>query len=150
MAPDPFRFTAAVPLRWVDVDVAGVVNHAVYWSLIEQARFDYFAQLKLVEGDIPPFLLGEATIRYERPARRGDALAVAVRTARLGGKSFEMQYEVRREAAGEVRLGASGASERLAVAKALLVWVDAKLASCEIPAAARRAIAAFEGIGERG
>lgn len=137
-AAAPFRFTTAVPLRWVDVDVAGVVNHAVYWSLIEQARFDYFAQLELVEGDIPPFLLGEATIRYERPARRGDALTIAVRTARLGGKSFEMQYEVRR------------GSERLAVAKALLVWVDAKLASCEIPAAARRAIAGYEGISERG
>ncbi len=138
MANEPFRFTAAVPLRWVDVDVAGVVNHAVYWSLIEQARFDYFAQLELVEGDIPPFLLGEATIRYERPARRGDSLHVAVRTARLGGKSFEMQYEVRR------------GSERLAVAKALLVWVDVALKSCEIPPAARRAIAAFEGISERG
>lgn len=135
---DPFRFTTAVPLRWVDVDLAGVVNHAVYWSLIEQARFDYFAQLGVITGDVPPFLLGEATCRYERPARRGDALLVAARVARLGGKSFEMHYEVRR------------GGERIAAAKALLVWVDATLASCEIPPAARQAIAAFEGISARG
>lgn len=135
---DPFRFEVEVPLRWVDVDVAGVVNHAVYWSLIEQARFDYFARLGLIAGDIPPFLLGEASCRYERPARRGDRLAVAARVARLGGKSFEMLYEVRRGA------------ERIAAAKALLVWVDADLKSCAIPANARCAIAAFEGISERG
>ncbi len=135
---DPFRFAVAVPLRWVDVDVAGVVNHAVYWSLLEQARFEYFAGLGLVVGDVPPFLLGEATCRYERPARRGDALVIAARVARLGGKSLEMHYEVRR------------AGERIASAKALLVWVDAQLRSCEVPAAARRAIAAFEGIAERG
>jgi YbgC/YbaW family acyl-CoA thioester hydrolase len=138
---DPFRFVVATPLRWVDVDVAGVVNHAVYWSLIEQARFDYFARLALIPGDVPPFLMGEASCRYERPARRGDALAVAARVARLGGKSFEMHYEVRR--------ATRGGSERIAVAKALLVWVDAELRSCEIPPAARRAIAAFEGIAER-
>jgi YbgC/YbaW family acyl-CoA thioester hydrolase len=141
-----FRFVAEVPLRWVDVDAAGVVNHAVYWNLIEQARFDYFARLGLVEGDLPPFLLGEASCRYEKPARRGDRLAIAARVARLGGKSCEMHYEVRRLAAA----GTAGDGERIATAKALLVWVDATLKSCEIPPAARRAIAAFEGIAERG
>ena len=135
---EPFRFAVEVPLRWVDVDAAGVVNHAVYWSLIEQARFDYFSRLGLIAGDIPSFLLGEANCRYERPARRGDRLTVAARVVRLGGKSFEMHYEVRRGA------------ERIAVAKAMLVWVDAGLKSCEIPADARRAIAAFEGISARG
>lgn len=135
---DPFRFVVAVPLRWVDVDVAGVVNHAVYWSLIEQARYEYFARLGLIGGDVPPFLMGEASCRYERPARRGDALRIAARVARLGGRSFEMHYEVRRD------------GERIAVAKALLVWVDAEMRSCDLPAAARSAIAAFEGIAERG
>jgi len=139
---DPFRFSSEVPLRWVDVDAAGVVNHAVYWNLIEQARFDYFARLGLIEGDVPPFLLGEASCRYERPARRGDRLAIAARVTRLGGKSVEMHYEVR-------RLGAAAGGERIATAKALLVWVDAALKSQEIPPAARRAIAAFEGIAER-
>jgi acyl-CoA thioester hydrolase len=146
---DAFKFIAEVPLRWVDVDAAGVVNHAVYWNLIEQARFDYFARLGLVAGDIPPFLLGEASCRYEKSARRGDRLAVAARVARLGGKSIEMHYEVRRLAAAS-GAGAAGDGERIATAKALLVWVDATLKSCEIPPAARRAIAAFEGIAERG
>ena len=140
---EEYRFVAEVPLRWVDVDAAGVVNHAVYWNLIEQARFDYFARLGLVAGDLPPFLLGEASCRYEKPARRGDRLAVAARVARLGGKSVEMHYEVR-------RLGAEGGVERIAAAKALLVWVDEGLKSREIPPDARRAIAAFEGISERG
>ncbi|MBM3961563.1 MAG: acyl-CoA thioesterase, partial [Planctomycetes bacterium] len=37
-----FRFAAEVPLRWVDVDSAGVVNNAVYLNLMEQARYLYF------------------------------------------------------------------------------------------------------------
>ena len=33
-----YRFDTEVPLRWVDVDSAGVVNNAVYLSMMEQAR----------------------------------------------------------------------------------------------------------------
>ena len=33
-----FRFESAPPLRWVDVDAAGVVKHAVWFTQIEQAR----------------------------------------------------------------------------------------------------------------
>ena len=44
-----FRFTAPTPLRWVDIDSEGVVNNAVYLSLMEQARFHYFTQLGLLD-----------------------------------------------------------------------------------------------------
>ena len=142
-----FRFSSEQKLRWVDLDVAGVVNNAHYWSLIEQARFDYFTRLGLLSGPIPPFLRGEATIRVESPAKLGDALTIACRVARLGGKSLEMEYRV--EAAAAI-----GAGERIArliaTARATLVWTDAELRSTAIPDAARRAIASFEGIAERG
>jgi YbgC/YbaW family acyl-CoA thioester hydrolase len=136
----PFRFRSAQALRWVDVDAAGVVNHAVWFTLAEQARFAYFRQLGLVDGDVPPFLLGSTSARYERPGRFGMEIEVLARTTRLGGKSLDMEYEV--------RLGSTG--ERLVAIAATLVWVDAQLESCEIPVEARRAIAAFEGIPERG
>jgi len=137
----PFRFESAPPLHWVDVDAANVVNHAVWFTLVEQARFEYFRKLGLVTGEIPPFLLAATSARYERPGRVGMDVVVLARTTRLGGKSFDMEYEVRCRSAG--------ADEKLVAITATLVWVDAQLESCEIPAEARRAIAEFEGIPER-
>ena len=134
-----FRFESAPPLRWVDVDAAGVVNHAVWFTLVEQARFEYFRKLGLVTGEIPPFLLAATSARYERPGRVGMDVVVLARTTRLGGKSFDMEYEARLRTSGE----------RLVAITATLVWVDAQLRSCEIPAEARRALAKFEGIPER-
>ncbi len=136
-----FRFEAPQPLRWVDVDAAGVVNHAIWFNLAEQARFEYFTRIGVFRGDVPPFLLAATAARYERPGRVGMEIVVAVRTTRLGGRSLDMEYEIRRRAAS--------ADERLAVITATLVWVDAQQKSCEIPAAARSAIAEFEGIPAR-
>ena len=133
-----FRFTCDLPLRWRDVDVAGVVNNAVYFTLLEQARFQYFDALGLLVGQQFPFLLGETSMRYHAPGRAGTTLGVSARVVRLGTKSLDMEYRV--ECAGEL----------LATAQATLVWVDATLASCPIPPAARRQLAAFDGIAEQG
>ena len=52
----PFRFAAEVPLRWVDIDSWNVLNNAVYLTLMEQARYEYFAALDLLRDgqDIGP------------------------------------------------------------------------------------------------
>jgi len=146
MAGPPFRFVSEQSIRWVDVDVAGVVNHAVWFSLVEQARFDYVRRLGVASGDVPPFLLGETTARYVRPGRMGMKLVVLVRTTRLGNKSFDMEYELHEGVATTPR----DEKTRLVQIRATLVWVDAQLKSTPIPAAARRLLAEFEGIPERG
>jgi acyl-CoA thioester hydrolase len=132
-----FRFAAPTPLRWVDIDSEGVVNNAVYLSLMEQARFHYFTQLGLLEAGRVPFVLAEATVRFRLPGRLGMTVATAAAVRRLGNTSFGMDYEVR---AGDTVL---------ADGTAALVFVDRALRPVPIPAAARRAIAAFEGIPER-
>jgi acyl-CoA thioester hydrolase len=133
-----FRFLHDTPLRWKDIDSEGVLNHAVYLTLVEQARYAYFQELGFLRDGRVTFLLGEIAARYEKLGLlRHRVLTIAVRTARLGGKSFEMDYEVR------------AGNERLATITQTLVWVDAELKSCEIPTAVRAKIAAFEQIAER-
>ena len=127
-----YRFDTEVPLRWVDVDSAGVVNNAVYLSMMEQARFAYFSHLGLMTDHKVPFVLAEATVQWLRPGRRGMDCTVAVATTRLGNKSFEMSYEIR---AGE---------EVLCKAKAVLVFVDEAMQSCPIPQEFRETVAQFE------
>jgi acyl-CoA thioester hydrolase len=126
------RFVTEVPLRWVDVDSEGVVNNAVYLSLVEQARFLYFEHLGLLPDRKVPFVLAEATVRFLRPGRLGMRTEVAVAVKSLGNTSFKMAYEVR------------CGIEVLAEVAAVLVFVDGALRPQRVPDDWRQAIAAFE------
>ena len=127
-----YRFAADVPLRWVDVDAEGVVNNAVYLSLMEQARFLYFDHLGLLPDRKVPFVLAETTVKFLRPGRHGMKIEVAARTRSLGTTSFHMDYEVRAE------------DHVLATGQAALVFVDGNLRPVPIPAPVREAIQVFE------
>ncbi len=127
-----FRFAAEVPLRWVDVDSAGVVNNATYLSLMEQGRYLYFQHLGLMRDHAVPFLLAETTVKFLRPGRLGMRVEVAARVRTLGTSSFHMDFEVR------------AADEVLASAQAALVFVDAAMQPTPIPDDWRATIAQFE------
>jgi len=127
-----YRFDAETPLRWVDVDSVGVVNNAVYLSLMEQARYAYFTHLDLMQGHHIPFVLAEVTVQFVKPGRLGMKTRVATRTTKLGTTSFQMSYEVR------------GGEEVLCRANATLVFVDEAMQPTPIPAAFREKVAQFE------
>ena len=127
-----YRFDTEVPLRWVDVDSAGVVNNATYLSLVEQARFVYFSELGLLRDHEVPFVLAEAKIEFVRPGRMGMPVQVAAATTELGNSSFRMRYEVR---SGE---------QVLAKVEAALVYVGDGLTPQPIPDDFRSTVAQFE------
>lgn len=131
-----YRFDTEVPLRWVDIDSAGVVNNAVYLSMMEQARFAYLDHLGLMEGHQVPFVLAETTVEFLRPGRLGMPMQVAARTSRLGNTSFQMEYEVRSGDAVLVR------------AKAALVFVDEAMVPRPIPSRFREVVAQFEELAD--
>lgn len=128
------RFVADVPLRWCDVDSEGVVNNAVYLSLMEQARFLYFDHLGLLPDRRVPFVLAEATVKFLLPGRIGMRTEVAASTRVLGKTSFQMDYEV--------RVG----HQLLATGHAVLVFVDRDLRPVPIPAEVRETIRSFEDL----
>lgn len=134
--PIAFRFAAPTPLRWVDVDSEGVVNNAVYLSLMEQARYLYFGQLGLLRQGNIPFVLAESRASYIRPGRLGMDVVTEARVTRLGRSSFDMAF------------ACSAGPEVLVRAQKVLVWVGADLRPLPIDPLARQRIAAFEGIAE--
>jgi len=123
-----YRFEHTERIRWVDLDAAGVLNNAVYLTLLEQTRFAYFGSLGLVEGHQFPFLLGDTHVRYLLPGQAGEVVTIRTGVTRVGTKSFDMSYEL------ESPRGV------LARAEATLVWVDADLKSTPIPADVRALI----------
>jgi acyl-CoA thioester hydrolase len=130
-----FNYTCQMPVRWKDIDSFRILNNAVYFTLIEQARFEYFSHLDLLvrDGDFP-FVLGETACRFRKPGRIGMVLDVASRVTRLGNSSLDMEYEI------------SFDGKLIASAVATLIWVGDNLKSTPIPTDARQRISEFEGI----
>lgn len=138
--PDAFRFTTRIPVRYSDLDAQGHVNHARYFSFMEEARFHYIRALGLWTDDQDLKAVGqiiaEATCTYLRPVLLGQTVEVALRTTRLGHKSAEMAYRL------------SVAGEPVATGRTVQVAYDyAAHQSIPIPSAWRDAVAAYEGEG---
>lgn len=96
-----FQHTVEVSLR--DLDGLGHVNHAVYLSYLEVARTHYYyarrGARKIEELD---FILGSIACTYHSPAFLHERLVVALWPARIGTKSWSLQYEVREESGGRL------------------------------------------------
>ena len=92
----PFHFCTSVEIRFADLDAFGHVNHAKYFTFMEQGRFQYFDALGLWDTSRPFHELGiiiaEAHCSYKKPVQLGERVDVSVRVSRLGNKSFEIEY----------------------------------------------------------
>ena len=133
-----YRFSTPILVRYSDLDAQGHMNHARYFSFMEEARFHYARALglwtDLDDFDAVAQILAEATCTYRRPVKLGQTVEVALRTIRIGTKSLEMAYEL--TVAGEV----------VATGRTVQVAYDYHTQqSIPVPAAWRAAIAAFEG-----
>ena len=133
------RFRARRRTRWSDEDNQGVLNNAVFLTLLEEARHAYFERLGLIEGNRFPFLLAQTHVRFLRPGRGGVEVEIEVVTTRLGRSSFEQAYRV--------RAAPPAAESPWCEAQALLVCYDAASgASAPMRPHFRQALADFEGL----
>jgi acyl-CoA thioesterase FadM len=131
------RFRVRLRTRWSDEDNMSVLNNAVHNTLLEEARFAYFSELGLLEGNVFPFVLLQTSIRFLNPGRGGCEVMVEMVTTRLGSKSFTQSYRIR----------ALEGSEIWCEAEAVLVsWGIEKKATRPIAAEFRRRVANYEGL----
>jgi acyl-CoA thioester hydrolase len=136
--PGEFRFRTRLRTRWCDEDNQRVLNNAVYLTLFEEARLDYFTRLGFVRENRFPFLLAQTNVLFVAPGRGGAEVEVQARTTALGETSFTQCYRVLD--------GASGAL--WAEAEARLVLYDPHSgAKRPMSPEFRRAIAELEGLG---
>jgi acyl-CoA thioester hydrolase len=86
---------------WEDTDAGGVVYHARYLNFLERARSDWlaglgFAQAELRDRDGVVFAVTRADLRFVRPARLEDELAVSVRVQPPGRARLTFEQTVAR------------------------------------------------------
>jgi acyl-CoA thioester hydrolase len=96
-------FRHRVTVRFRDCDPLGHVNHAVYLTYLEQARFTLWRrQIDFVvrspggqrEASGPSLILARAEVDYRAQARYGDELEVRLSLDAIGRTSFTYSYEV--------------------------------------------------------
>lgn len=99
-------FRHRLTVRFRDCDPLGHVNHAVYLTYCEQARFMLWrSQLDFVvrpsaalraggEAGRPGFILARAEVDYRAQVRYGDELEVRLSLERIGRTSFTYTYDL--------------------------------------------------------
>ena len=123
-----FVYRHRLSVRFRDCDAMGHVNHAVYFTYLEQCRLTCWRELTGTPSPFTRVIIARAECDYRSPAHFGDELEVRLTVAEIGGSSFTLAYEIV-QAAGD-RLVASG--------KTVMVSYDyAAGASVPLPQATR-------------
>ena len=119
--PPPFRF----PLRvyWEDTDAGGVVFYANYLKFFERARTEWLRMLGHAQESMRVdtgalFVVTDTTVRYVRPARLDDLIAVTVDVRHTGRAQMTIAQQAWRQPA-------HGAEELLAEGTIRIGCVDA-------------------------
>ena len=100
-----FRFFHPIVVRYGDLDPQGHVNNAAYLTFLEHARVNYIRHLNLWDGKSflqIGFILARIELDYKAPILLTDEIEVGVRTSRLGNKSLDMEYLIRKISGDEI------------------------------------------------
>lgn len=120
-------------IRFVDMDAMGHVNNAVYFTYLEQARIDFFKQLRYEKWDWieEGVVVAKNELNYMMPVFYGDQVHIETHCSHLGTKSLTLTSSVIR-VTGEKR-------ELCAQGQCVLVCFNHKIQqSQEVPMAWRR------------
>ena len=128
-----FRFPMRT--RWSDDDSMGVLNNAVYLTLLEEGRYRWCERLGLLSGFSGfGFVLAAANLRFVAPGRGGAEIELEMATTLLGQKSFTQAYRIR-DAAGTIWLEAEAV---------MVIWDQARRRAAPMPDEFRDAILRHE------
>ena len=86
-----FKFEIPLQIRFGDFDMLGHLNNAVYLTYFEVARIRYFYHIGWELDDVSN-VVAHFNLDFLVPVVPQDELVVKIRTAKLGNKSFEMEY----------------------------------------------------------
>lgn len=139
-ALDKFFHQTQLRVRFRDLDALQHVNHAVYLTYMESARTRYLYNIVGWEGDITQLgtILARIEVDYRLPLHFDEEFVVHTRISRLGTKSFDMLYVIK-------RIADETQSDIVATGKTFLVAYDYKTSqTIAVPEKWRTRITAFE------
>jgi len=81
-------------VRFRDCDAMGHVNHAVYFTYLEQCRLTFWREVTGTPSPHTRVIIARAECDYRAPAYFGDELEVRLSVGGIGRSSFALEYEV--------------------------------------------------------
>lgn len=81
-------------VRFRDCDAMGHVNHAVYFTYLEQCRLTCWRELTGAPSPHTRVIIARAECDYRAPAHFGDELEIRMRVGDVGRSSFGLLYEI--------------------------------------------------------
>lgn len=110
-----FKYKHPIQMRWNDLDALGHVNNAIFITYFEVARGSYM--LKACPGwdwTKHMFLIGNVEASFHKELLlTAQKAEVWMRTAKIGTKSFQLEYVVVSEKNGEKVVHASGTTTQI-------------------------------------
>jgi acyl-CoA thioester hydrolase len=88
-------------VRFRDCDAMGHVNHAVYFTYLEQCRLLFWRERTGGPSPNARVILARAECDYRAPAHFGDELEVRLTVGDIGRSSFTLLYDVVNVATGQ-------------------------------------------------
>ena len=134
----PFKFSARTRVGFSDTDAQGIVYYGRYNPYFDLARVEYLRSLGLLgrRDDGGDFVMRANDVEYFAPAVFDDEIEIWARVARLGRTSVTFAFAAYREPDDML----------MVTAHQTLVYVDLReRRACEVPAAFRDPVLAFEG-----
>jgi acyl-CoA thioester hydrolase len=121
-------YTHRLAVRFRDCDSMGHVNHAVYFTYLEQCRLTFWREITGSPSPHTRVIIAHAECDYRSQAHFGDELDVSLRVGVIGSSSFTLTYEVTHATTGRV----------VATGRTVMVSYDYPAAkSVPLPAATR-------------
>jgi acyl-CoA thioester hydrolase len=112
--PNDFAYRHRLAVRFRDCDAMGHVNHAVYFTYLEQCRLTFWRELTGGPSPQTRVIIARAECDYRAPAHFGDELEIRLNVGDIGRTSFGLTYEIVNLVSGQ----------QLADAKTVMVSYD--------------------------
>jgi len=98
-----YNFKTRIRIRFSDIDAFGHVNNALYLTYFEIARTSYWKDVIKWDWNEAGIIIARAEVNFLAPIRMNDNVHAYVRTAKVGNKSFDLEYAlVKNSGNGEI------------------------------------------------
>lgn len=94
--PTDYAFRHRLSVRFRDCDGMGHVNHAVYFTYLEQCRLTFWRELTGAPSPHTRVIVARAECDYRAPAVFGDELDIDLNVDAIGRSSFTLVYDMTR------------------------------------------------------
>jgi YbgC/YbaW family acyl-CoA thioester hydrolase len=122
-------YSTNLPVRFGDVDKAGIVYYPVIFHYFHIAQEDFFARYigipyhRLIEEERLGFPTVKTSTEFYSPLRYGDALEVAVHISRVGRSSVTFEFRIYKEGSDQLL----ARSSEIKVAVSMDTWEKAEI-----------------------